>query len=534
LQIHLSRIDCCVVAAYLGGITVVGLAAAGRAKTSAGFFSGNRNFGKAIMIAQSLGTGTHSDQAVGVASAAYTAGLSGIWYQWMWLFATPFYWLLAPLFRRLRVLTTAEFLQLRYGRAYSIVYALFSLYLLALWEGIAIRGTSVTVAAVSGLPEWAIAVVIAGVLTVYSAAGGLAAAAITDLIQGFFIIILSFLVLPFGLSRIGGFEGLHRALDPHYFAIFAQAGGELTVFNVFALVLSGLAGIVAQPHMMAAVATGKTEWNCRIGWTYGNFAKRACTVGWTLTGVLAAVLFPGLSFAEREKSFGLAIALLPTGLLGLMIASLLATAMASGSAFMVDGAALFTEDIYKLLGGRSRSEKHYLVVARVSSIAIAAAGLIFARVMPSVIAATVHFVSILPFVGISIWIGLIWPRANRYGAWACTIGSALVYFAALARGFSNAWASVASLLVGAGSLIAVSWATHPEEKESVDRVFGSLDTPVEGSMHNDGQASLLRDLLVLPRTFSYRAYRVDILGFLTAWGTVGAFILFYWWLAAWS
>src|SRR5437868_5849321 len=102
----LSKLDWAVIVFYLFGITGLGLYVSRKVKTSKEFFVGNRAFGKAVMVAQALGTGTHSDQAVGVAGAAYTSGLSGIWYQWMWLFTTPFYWLLAPLFRRLRVLTT--------------------------------------------------------------------------------------------------------------------------------------------------------------------------------------------------------------------------------------------------------------------------------------------------------------------------------------------------------------------------------------------------------------------------------------------
>src|SRR5579875_3181327 len=128
MHIGLSMLDWIVLGLYLGGILALGLYVSRGVKDPKEFFIGDRRFGKAIMIAQALGTGTHSDQAVGVAGAAYTSGLSGIWYQWMWLFTTPFYWVLAPVFRRLRVLTTADFFELRYGRAYAVMYTVFCLY----------------------------------------------------------------------------------------------------------------------------------------------------------------------------------------------------------------------------------------------------------------------------------------------------------------------------------------------------------------------------------------------------------------------
>ncbi|MEO6912179.1 MAG: sodium:solute symporter family protein [Edaphobacter sp.] len=479
MHVNLSDLDLWVIVAYLGGISVLGLYASRKVKSAKEFFIGNRAFGKAVMIGQALGTGTHSDQAVGVAGAAYTGGLSGIWYQWMWLFTTPFYWLLAPVFRRLRVLTTAEFFELRYGRPYAVIYAVFCLYLLALWQGIAIKGTSVTVSAITGLPEWWIGVTVCIIFMIYGIAGGLVAAAVTDFVQGFFIIFLSFLVLPFGFAKVGGFAGLHRALDPSFFTIFSPAGGELTPFNVTMLVISGLAGIIAQPHMMAVASTGKTEMNCRIGWTYGNFLKRFCTIGWTLTGLLAAVLYPGLPFHDRERAFGLVvIGVLPSGFVGLMTASLMATMMATCSAFMIDGAALFTEDIYKPLVSSNRDEKHYLRVARASSLGITIAGFVLGNTMPSVISATVEFISILPFIGVTFWIGIIWPRANRYGAWTSTIGSAVVFFGAKLYGISNAWASLASLVFGIISIVGVSCVTAPERKDKLDRIFRYLEVPV--------------------------------------------------------
>jgi Na+/proline symporter len=477
--VNLSALDWCVIVAYLGGILALGLWVSRGVTSSKKFFVGDRAFGKTIMIAQALGTGTHSDQAVGVAGAAYTGGFSGIWYQWLWIFTTPFYWILAPVFRRLRLVTTADFFQLRYGRPYAVMYTIFCLYLLALWQGIAIKGTSVTVSAITGLPEFSISMAVAVIFTVYGVAGGLVAAAVTDFVQGIFIVLLSFLVLPFGLPKVGGFAGLHHALKPNYFTVFGAAGGELSAFNVTILVVTGLIGIVAQPHMMAVASTGKTEWNCRIGWTYGNFVKRLCTIGWTLTGVLAAVLIPGLAFGQREQAFGMVVRLvLPAGLIGLMTASLMATVMATCSSFMIDAAALFTENIYRPLIAPNRPDIHYLGVARAASVVVTIAGFVCAATMPSVVAATVHSISILPFIGVTFWIGIIWPRANRYGAWISTVVSAVVFFAAKYQGVSNAWASLASLLVGIAAMIAGSYLGAPEDPVRMNRIFAYLRTPV--------------------------------------------------------
>lgn len=54
-------------------------------------------------------------------------------------------------------------------------------------------------------------------------------------------------------------------------------------------------------------------------------------------------------------------------------------------------------------------------------------------------------------------------------------------------------------------------------------------TPLE----EDGQALLLRDLLRLQRTFRFRRYRIDLIGFLVAWVMVAGFIAFYVWMSTW-
>jgi hypothetical protein len=56
------------------------------------------------------------------------------------------------------------------------------------------------------------------------------------------------------------------------------------------LTLNGLVGIMAQPHILASVGTGRTERACRIGMTYGNFMKRFCTIGWALVGLMVLAL----------------------------------------------------------------------------------------------------------------------------------------------------------------------------------------------------------------------------------------------------
>ena len=119
-NLHLA--DAVVLVTYLVGITGLGVWMGRRVRDMGDFFM-PRRFGKTMMVMHAFGTGTATDSAVTVASATARNGLSGIWYQWMWLLATPFYWLIAPIMRRFRAVTTADVYQLRYDRSVAMLFA---------------------------------------------------------------------------------------------------------------------------------------------------------------------------------------------------------------------------------------------------------------------------------------------------------------------------------------------------------------------------------------------------------------------------
>jgi Na+/proline symporter len=136
----LHAADIFVLAVYFAGMTVIGVWTARKIKSSADFFM-PRRFGKVMMIMFSFGAGTHSDQAVSVASKSYTNGLSGIWYQWLWLPVTPFYWLIAPVFRRFRAITTADVFRARFNSSVAMLYAVVGILMLAVSIGLMLKGS---------------------------------------------------------------------------------------------------------------------------------------------------------------------------------------------------------------------------------------------------------------------------------------------------------------------------------------------------------------------------------------------------------
>lgn len=423
---NLNAVDIMVLAGYFASILALGLYQARKVKNSGDFFAGGRKFNKFLMIMHALGTGTHADDPVAVVGASYKNGLAGIWYTFVYLFVTPFYWIIAPLFRRSRFLTTADFFEARFGSKLGTLYAIWGILIFATNMGMLLIGTGFIVSAVSGgaiSPFWSI-LGMTLVFVIYGTAGGLIATVVTESVQGLLIVVMSLLLIPFGISKLGGFSGLHSTVtDPNMFALVGRM--ELNIWWIIAGSVSMLIGIVAQPHIMEVCSTGKTEFEGRIGFTYGNFVKRLCSIGWALTGVMMVGMVAkgyvgGAEMnASREAAFGTAIrTILPPGFTGLMFAAILAAQMSTLSAFMVAASALMSRNIYKKHLNPEADDKQLLKVGRYAGFVIVGLGVLFAFSQKGVAESLMWFWTLSAFTGVFMWAGVLWKKANATGAWA--------------------------------------------------------------------------------------------------------------------
>ncbi len=553
----ISYLDLLVILLYVAVIIFLGIRTKRRVKTAGDYFMAGRRGGKLAMIANAFGAGTHTDQAIGVAGASYTVGLAGIWYQWMYLFITPFFWLIAPIYRRVRYITTVDFFEERFGSKIGVAYSIMGLLYFMTDLGLILKGTGTAIEAVThgAVSSQVIIIAITIFFLSYSVLGGLVSALSINLIQGFFILVLSFLLIPFALHAGGGITAIKAKLPEFMFSFVAP--NEVTLFFIIVVVINGLVGIVVQPHHMAIGGSGKSEKSCRSGWTYGTFTKRIVTLGWAFVGVFAAALFPGLTHANRENAFGIMVAnLLPHGLIGLMIASMVAAVLAVCHNYMVGGSAIITRNFYKKFFVKKDEKINELKIARWSAIILVIGGVSIALTIPSVIQGLTYTWFFTGFFGIGFWMAVIWRKTNRYGFWATIIITTLItlytgpYFS-FGLGWSTAYQITAYLPVGFLTIIFVSLFTKSEPEENLNRFYSLLHTPVgeehklreagidimlegdsnpasaEGeSLEENGQSLLLVDLLSLHKKFSFKRYREDIAGF--GWAmlfVIGIFII---------
>ena len=566
-MLGVSLVDWIVIIVYLVGITIIGLWAVRKVRSSTIFFIGDRKFGKVMMAFLMFGTGTHSDQAVSVAAKTYHSGASGIWYQWLWLFVTPFFWLIAPFFRRMRAVTTGDYFEIRYGRSVSGLYAVMGMMQMLVAIGVMLKGSGAMVEAVSGgaISANPAIITMTVMFVIYGVAGGLIAAITTNFVQGLLTIVLSFLILPFALAKVGGMSGLRESItDPAMLSLVAP--GEITFFFIAVIAFNALVGWVTMPETMANCAAGKTEMEGRMGVTVGIFGKRICTVAWMLTGLCAVAMYA--SVEDVDLVYGrMARELLPgiaPGLIGLFIASMLASVMSTCDSLMVVSSALFTKNIYKKFLVADKADRHYTLIGRIASVVIVICGIFFAFSLESVVHGLEIFWMVSAMMGIAFWVGLFWRRATVAGAWAGTLASfgALLFTSRIAFGdyvlwdfnahLANElpafmlwgdklylpWQMIIYLSAGFVVLVVVSLLTRMVPAGNLDRLYACLRTPIgpdepetEPFTLPPGVQPAPRDALIDHPDFEIpKPSVVGIVGFLAAWAGVGLLIGGVYWL----
>lgn len=569
MLLGLSWADWATLLLYVALTVWAGVAATRKVKDTIDFFMGGRRFGKAFLIFFAFGAGTSGNDAVGVSSKTYTSGLSGIWYQWLWLFCTPFYWLIAPVMRRMRCLTTGDYFEHRYDGGVAALYTVVGVLQLTLNIGVIQLGAGSMIEGITGgeISRNAAIIGMTVLMLAYGVAGGLAAAVVTDFLQGILTVVLSFLLLPFALNAVGGFSGLHDVIErefPDQGMFSLSTPGEINLFWIGMLGLNSLIGIVTQPHIIGVCAAGKTEMDGRVGFAAGNLIKRVCTIAWTVVGLCAIVMYLGTDI-HPDSVFGQAAKdLLPgvaPGLVGLFLAALIASVVSSTNAFMVSSSGLFTQNFYKRWLVRDREDKHYVWVGRVSGLIIVIIGVWFSFQFTSVPNGLVMFFKLQAMMGPAFWLGLFWRRTTPAGAWAATLGAFAILVATSMGGFHtwaagnlpeymiwngkfrDSWQIFFYLLGGFGFGIAVSLITPRMREEKLDRVFRCIRTPVNAEEAHQPEPFMLppgmpahepRKLINHPDLELYWPSRVALSGFGAIWLVVVLMIAFVFWMATWG
>ncbi len=286
---------------------------------------------------------------------------------------------------------------------------------------------------------WGVALIV----IFYAVLGGLEAAFLTDTLQGVFILILSFLLLPFAYFRIlhnfneSGLSGIINAaksrLPEAAFEIWGSpAMIDFTWYYMLALLIMSQINVAIQANQLTACGSAKDEYTARFGFTTGIYIKRATTLLWGISALLLVILYTG-TVNDPDFLWGHAcrdlLGSAGFGLIGLMIACLMAAFMSTADMMMITTSSLLTHNFVRPFFP-NLSEKSYVCIGRIIGFFVVIGGVLIASQFDDVFQMMKIIWEFNIVMAASFWLGLKWRRATKPGAWA-SMGSAVVFFVIL-------------------------------------------------------------------------------------------------------
>lgn len=493
----MRALDWGVVALYLVGTLALGLWMARRgAGNLAEFFVGGRAIPWWLAATSMAATTFNVDTPLYVAGRVAKDGVAGNW-EW-WSFALMHVLVavvLAKLWRRARVLTDVELTELRYGGRPAAVLRASRAFLLAVpfnclsigYGMLAMRKVVVALGILDRLPDlpgdarlWAILPILA-IVVIYTTASGLWGVVATDFLQYVLAMAGAVTVMLYALAEVGGLGGLTASLRE------AGQGDKLALLPTgpdATLPMSTFLGYLLVQWWAFRNSDGGGMYVQRLSSTANEReATRAAhlfnilnylvrTWPWVLTGLAALVILPRLDDPELAYPL-LMVRYLPTGVLGLVFASLLAAFMSTVSTQVNWGASYLVNDLYARFAGE-QDEARLLRAARWCSVVLAVASAAVSFFMDSVGGVFRFLILIGTGPGLVLLLRWFWWRVN---AWAeiAAMGAGLVL--ALV-GSTEALAALSFgqrlMLTAFGSMavwLPVMFLTRPERAEVLDAFY---------------------------------------------------------------
>jgi len=397
-----------------------------KTKNLGDYFVAGGKWGAVVSFIFVFTSAVAGNEAVVVSGQAYEGGLSGVWYWWSFLFATPIYYLYSTFFKRARVYNISEMLEMRYDKNVSALYSFVSGVIGILWIGMFLLAVGKIL---NGMTDFSVLTCILGITIIvvsYVYTGGLMSTLLTDIFQGVLVMVfLCFIMLPFLWNEAGGFSALRdfSQQNPKLWDLIDPA--TMSISTIIALNLSAIVGGIATPWMYNYIAVSKNELAAtQCGW--GHLWKRVVTLLFALYGILFAIYKPGIP--DAELSWGIVVnEILPFGARGLMIVGFLAAAMSSAGVFATSSSAVLSNYIYRCVLNPNKEDTHYLKIGRftaVAAIVIAAISTVYINSIAEYVKLSMTFMA---FVGIPLHFGIVWRKSNITGMWTSLTSGILSY-----------------------------------------------------------------------------------------------------------
>ena len=432
-------------------------------------------------------------------------GVAANWVWWAFLLTgmtTVFFY--ARLWRRSGVLTDLEFYELRYsGRPAAWVRGFRAVYL-GLFFNLVIMAT-VNLAAVKianvllGWPMTQTLVVCSVINAAFAASAGLWGVLVTDFIQFGIAMTGSVAAAYFALQQpqVGGLSGLMAQLDPAAVRLLPDFGDWGLALSIFIIPITvqwwsvwypgaepGGGSYIAQ-RMLAARSERDAMWGT-LFFTVAHYAVRPWP--WILVALASLIVYPDLNdiavalphvdpaLIGHDMAYPAMLRFLPSGILGLMVAGLLAAYVSTISTHLNWGTSYLVHDLYRRFVKPEGTERHFVAVGRLTTVLLMVLSALLTYVLDTARTGFELLLSIGAGTGLLYLLRWFWWRINAWTEIAAMITSFVVAasFFIAARAGSGPPAHIALIITVAVTTvvwIAVAYLTPATDRATLVQFY---------------------------------------------------------------
>ena len=543
---QISFLDWLIIFSFFGIFILIGFITSKKSgENSKEFFLSGRNMPWWMLGISMVATTFSADTPNLVTNIVRENGVSGNWAWWAFLLTgmmTVFFY--AKLWRRSKVLTDLEFYELRYsGKPAKYLRAFRALYLgvffnVMIMASVCLAGIKIG-GILLGLSPFE-CVFYSSVITVfYSSLGGLRSVVITDLIQFILAMIGSLwaCIYILNLNEVGGLNNLiNNPLVVDKLNFFPDVNDKETFLTILIIPLAvqwwavwypgaepGGGGYIAQ--RMLSAKDEKSAVYSTLLFNVAHYALRPWP--WILIALSSIIVYPSLSdissaFPSVDKSiigndiaYPAMLYLLPSGLLGLVLASLIAAFMSTISSHLNWGASYISLDFYKRFVNKDASEKQVVFVGRISTIILMFLAGFLALNLSDALGAFQILLQIGAGTGSIFLLRWFWWRVNAYSEITGMVVSFLlaIYFQWFHYDLTGIQLEsyeklLWSIFLTTSSWIIVTFLTKPSDKNTLKEFYSRIKpygigwngflsiSNIPKSDHNN-EESPMRDLLLM-------------------------------------
>ena len=379
------------------------------------------NVGPTMLVASAA-----SGFAQGIAAANFS------WYAFVFIFFLAM--VFAPLYIKMKVSTLPEFVGKRYNgftrellAGYSIITIIIS------WLGMTLFAGGILTSQIMGWPLWVSIVVLVAISAFFAMAGGLEAIAYTNVFQMGLLIVVSLVLTFVGIAKAGGISEVFNSVPEGYWKLFQP--NDHPDYPWLAIILGypvmGIWFWCTDQSMVQSVLGAKNLRQGQLGTNFIGWLKILDMFMFVLPGVLCFLLFPNISKPE-EAYATMVTSLLPIGMIGLVMAVLIAALISTIDSALNSLSTIFTLDFYVKKFNPGASSKKVIAIGRLTTLAGAVIGIVVAIGLSGLQGTDLfmYFQSILGFLAPPMaavfLMGVLWKRITSLAAnIVLSVGSAM-------------------------------------------------------------------------------------------------------------